>query len=47
MKISRCLAVIPLEGRDAGVVFAGYAEKGVSAPYLVQSLMVGFAGAFG
>jgi hypothetical protein len=39
MEIAARFAVIPLQGRNRGVVFAGYAVEGVSALHLVQALM--------
>ena len=45
MKIAGCLAIIPLQGCDGGVVLAGYAVEGVSALHLVQALTAGLAGA--
>src|SRR5208337_1427199 len=47
VKIGGRLAIIPLEGRDGGVVFAGYAGEGVSAPDLMHALLAGLAGAHG
>ena len=47
MKIAGRLAIIPFEGRDGGLVFAGYAVKGVSATDLVHTLLAGPAGAHG
>ena len=46
-KVGGRLAVIPLEGCDRGVVLAGYAGEGVSAPDLVQAVMAGLGGARG